>query len=68
MTGSRTIPVRLTIAQWDVLLAALERAEAEWRVSEGQRDRIAGSNVRTLLRAREALESAWEDGSRMMRP
>ena len=68
MTGARTIPVRFTVAQWDVLLAALGRAETEWQAEADRGDTLAARNVQTVTRARAALVAGWTDGSRMARP
>ena len=72
MTGARTLPVRLTLAQWDTLLAAVDRAGEEWMLqAEGASPVISRSlktQAQTLTRTRAALVAAWTDGSRMEKP
>lgn len=64
MTGRRALDVSLTVAQWDTLLAALEYAETGWRSAAdlgGPHADTFRRSVSTLLRARSALGSAWDD-------
>jgi len=72
MTGARTFPVRLTLAQWDTLLAAIDRATEEWLAqAEGASpvvSRALKTQAQTLARSRAALVEAWTDGSRMEKP
>lgn len=72
MTGARTFPVRLTVAQWDTLLAAVDRAAEEWLAqAEGASpvvSRAFKTQAQTLARSRAALVEAWTDGSRMVNP
>ena len=75
MTGARTIPVRFTLAQWDMLLAGLERAQSEW-LADAQRvaptdsamSRLIKMQAQTLARSRQALIDAWHNQTRMENP
>lgn len=63
MSAARRIEVRLTRAEYDTLVAAVEVADAHWRTQlQGYR------HANVAARAIESIRTGWEHESRMVTP
>lgn len=58
--GNRTFTVKLTEAQYDVLKVAINEVNDWWQQGTEQHKR----NKKTLARAVQRLDEAWEQGRR----
>ena len=58
--GKRTFTITMTLAQYDVMKAAVDGVLIEWK----QQGKIRGSDQHTLMRAFKHLSDEFEEGRR----